>query len=459
MLGLSTAAVTVNSALTSNTKALQATSGPGVTATYLTGPGGLVASSPAAPTLPLVVQNATAPAGSVLRGVGFRQGTYTDTAGVTPLTGAPATESNTTHGPFVSDVFYPDRLATPNYFDALTSSATTGSTRLMVTPAQYRSDAPGSATDVQRVFSSLGFALYYSGNIATYGANTPAAAAAPGFSGVSGVPSTDGRQITFSGHVVGDPAAGIQQVWITWTDPQVAAATKQWASVDLVQDATDSTLWSATLDLPSGEAAADVQFLIQAVNGVGVVGADDALGHYYRIAGADGGPAAGSTLTIGTGVPTSVRVGGSVPVSATLTDQNGAPRSGQAVTFGLGGSSIVAITNASGVASATLPVTAAPGAATLTASFGGGVGFAAARANAVDVTVLKRPTSITLQVGANGFLVTLRDATTGAGLPAHAVFVVAAGRATRWWGSSRRRRTPTGRRRSVPTRCRQPPRR
>ena len=45
----------------------------------------------------------------------------------------------------------------------------------MLTPAQYESDAPGSLTDTQRAYSSVGLRLFYSANTATYGSNTPGA--------------------------------------------------------------------------------------------------------------------------------------------------------------------------------------------------------------------------------------------------------------------------------------------
>ena len=62
--------------------------------------------NPGAPALPLEINDVSV-AGQVLRGVGFRGGSFTDTTGVTPLTGAPATELNSPHSPFVSAAFFP----------------------------------------------------------------------------------------------------------------------------------------------------------------------------------------------------------------------------------------------------------------------------------------------------------------------------------------------------------------
>ena len=135
-----------------------------MTATYLSGPNG-VATSPGAPTLPLSVTNVGA-ANTVLRGVGFLRGTYSDSTGITPLTGAPATEVSGVHSPFVSSAFWPSRLWTVNYFGGLTGSP--ASTLLDLTPAQYKSDTSGNPTDVQRTFSSVGVRLFYSNNTTTY---------------------------------------------------------------------------------------------------------------------------------------------------------------------------------------------------------------------------------------------------------------------------------------------------
>ena len=76
--------------------------------------------NPGEPALPLVAVNVTpTDAKTVLRGVGFRGGTYTDVAPMLPFSGAPTTELRGVHVPFVSPTFYPARLVTPNYFGAL----------------------------------------------------------------------------------------------------------------------------------------------------------------------------------------------------------------------------------------------------------------------------------------------------------------------------------------------------
>ena len=115
-----------------------------------------VSVSPGEPVLPKQVEDVTAPresdppSSTVLRGVGFRSGDYTDTGGTIPLTGAPAVESSTPHTSFESPVWFPQRLATPNYFDSLVSSQENGRTSLVLTPAQYRTEGATESDAVPR---------------------------------------------------------------------------------------------------------------------------------------------------------------------------------------------------------------------------------------------------------------------------------------------------------------------
>ena len=123
----------------------------------------------------------------MLRGRGTAQRpTYTDTDGITPLTGAPATETHSVHTPFVTPAFFPGRIANVNYFDAVAGAVADGTTRLMVTPAQHRSDGPASLTTTQRRYDAVGLRLFYSDNLQAYGPddNVPALAAPPSITGV-----------------------------------------------------------------------------------------------------------------------------------------------------------------------------------------------------------------------------------------------------------------------------------
>ena len=332
-LGLQVDDLDLSPELTTQTRTLTNLEGGTVTATYLTGPDG-VSVNPAEPALPLVDGNVTVP-GQVLRGVALRSATYTDTDGITPLTGAPATETHSVHTPFVTPAFFPGKIASVNYFDALTGG---GSTRLMLTPAQHRADGPGSLTTTQRQYDGVGLRLFYSSNIATYGENVPALAAPPTITDVRSV--IEGNTVTLSARVVGNPAAGIQQVFVTYTGEPGSPFHEEWASLDLTQDGDDSTLWTATLTLPAGQDADDVRYLVQAVNGVGLVGIDDNQGTYF-IPGVIPGledDLAPTRLALDAGNPDAANYGEFVTVRATLTDDAGGGLANRAVTFALGGS-------------------------------------------------------------------------------------------------------------------------
>ena len=188
-----------------------------VTASYLSGDDGVLV-NPGEPVLPLEIKNVTV-SGTVLRGVRFLGGTYSDINGVLPLTGAPVTEIRGIHAPFLSEVFYPIQPWSVNYFDALCKGIG-GVTRLMVTPAQFRSTTPGSITGILRKFTSMDFRLYYSANTQKYPPDdpngyVPAQAAAPDIASVSA--TAENGEIHFRIRVLGDPAAGIQDVWVTYT--------------------------------------------------------------------------------------------------------------------------------------------------------------------------------------------------------------------------------------------------
>ena len=394
-LNLRSADVTLNTAsLGTVQRTLTNLDGGTVTATYLTGPDG-VSVNPAEPALPLVNRNVTVP-GQVLRGVAMRSATYTDTNGITPLTGAPATETHGVHHPFVTSAFFPGRFATPNYFDALTSG---GATRLLVTPAQYRSDGPGSLTSTQRRFSSLGLKLFYSANTARYGDNVPAQAAPPSITDVQA--AVAGRVLTFSARVVGHPAAGLQQVFLTYTGQPGSPFHGSWTSLDLTQDPNDSTRWTASLTLPSDQAAADVRYQVQAVNGVGLVGVDDNHGSYFT-PGIDPGQVgtglAATTLRLTAPVPNGGDYADTVTVRATLTRTAGGALGQRAVTFAVGGSTRTVFTDGAGLATAALPLSVVTGTYALVASYEGDDATAASSTAPSPFTVTKQPTTLTLAV-------------------------------------------------------------
>ncbi len=177
-----------------------------------------------------------------------------------------------------------------------------GVTRLMVIPAQFRGDGLTEIDGTLRSFSSMDFRLFYNDNVTTYprasaaspaapAANTPALAAPPAIVQVTSITST--TTITFNVSVTSDPSVGVQEVWVTYTGA-AGPFYGSWQSLDLVQDPSDSTLWSGVLALPGGQDWQDVRFIAQAVNGVGLVTMVTNFGDYF-IPGIDPGQSTGAT--------------------------------------------------------------------------------------------------------------------------------------------------------------------
>ncbi len=393
-----------------------------VNATYYTGPDGVV-TNPAEPAIPLISKDVSV-VGKVLRGVGFRGGPYADNS-VLPLTGAATTEIRGVHAPFVSPVFFPMRLATVNYYDALSG----GDTRLLVTPAQHRAIA-GSTQSTLRLFSALDFQLFYSDNL-----GGPALSAAPSIGNVSG--AVDGNDVVFRASVSGNPAAGVQQVWVTYTGDA-----SRWASLDLVQcvrtpvqptlpaacGSEESTTWIGRLPGAASGAAA-LRFMVQAANGVGLVTLDDNLGAYFSVPVPVAGqpPVAAPTNLVLDAVAAPVVYGWSIGATATLTS-NGSPVAGRTVVFTLNAGGASAITDNTGKATVSLPVNLAPGAASLRATFAEVPGELLASAATQSLTVNKAATTLALELttGPIGARATLKDAA-GAPLGARTVYLTVTG--------------------------------
>ncbi|HSN44680.1 MAG TPA: hypothetical protein VLR88_11590, partial [Propionibacteriaceae bacterium] len=274
LLGLQSAEVNVASSTTSHAVTMnQVDPATGlstgtVTATYYSGTSGVV-TNPGEPAIPLEARDVTVP-GKVLRGIGFIGGAYADQS-VLPLTGAPAdpdTQLRGIHAGFNSPLFFPMKLATANYFDALSGG---GRTSILVTPAQHRTITGGSGTATLRLYSNMGLRLFYSGYT-----GPAATSGAPTLTDVS--TAVTGGNVTFSVRATGDPAVGVQQVWVTYTGDA-----NRWTSLDLVQDPNDSSLWSRTVPLPTPLSGRSIEFLVQAVNGLGLVTLDDSAGRLYAI--------------------------------------------------------------------------------------------------------------------------------------------------------------------------------
>jgi hypothetical protein len=386
-LGLKTYDLSVPTATQTKTLGLtNITSGTTVTASWLSGPDGVI-TNPAEPALPLAKVNVTpVDASLVLRGVGFRGGTYTDVNGIVPLTGSPTTELRGVHTPFLTPVFFPMRLSTLNYFGAL---AEKGGTSLLVTPAQHRAYDMTAGTSTRRAFSTLDFKLYYSGLTTSATNGSAALSAAPTIVHVEATPS--GAGAVFSAQVVGDPAAAIHEVWVTYT----GSSNGTWTSVNLQQcvdplpaacgSTSDSQRWMVAVpSLP-----ANMKYLVQAVNGVGLVALDDNLGAYYAIASTT--PLA-STIALTSTVPSTVAFGASPSISAKLT-ANGSPLAGKLVTMSVGGGARSGTTDSNGNVTVALPILATPGIYPLTVSFGGDGTYLPASAS-TSLTIVKAVTSL-----------------------------------------------------------------
>jgi CSLREA domain-containing protein len=392
-LGLGYADVTVSTTLTQHTVILTDTETIGsnnvetVEALYFEGGDGVLA-NPVEPVLPLEVRN-VAVVDNVLRGVGFRGGSYTDELNVLPLTGAATTEIRGVHIPFITDVFYPVQPWNLNYFATLNGSGT-GATWLNMTSAQYLTDPVDPEKGTMRTFSAMDFRLYYSNYTQTTGESAPALAAAPAIVSVSGIP--DQNLVNFSANVVGNPAAGVQEVWVTYTVcPESGSCNGQWLSVDLVQDVNDSTLWTGTLDLNTVNAE-DVRYIVQAVNGVGLVSMATNLGVYY-IPGIEGSQQSETSLSLEP-PPASGPYGTQATFSAIFKDASESPLPDRRVVFSMGGQARQAVTDSQGRATASLPLLSLPGDYEVTVFFNGTVDLLPSSASSA-FKIVKQTTSIT----------------------------------------------------------------
>ena len=317
----------------------------------LPGPGDGVLTTPGAPVLPLYAQGVKAgDAGYVLRGVGFTGGRYADST-VTPLTGAPGTELQSAHTSFSSPTFYPAQMWSANYFDALGGN---GGVTLFTTPAQHRAPAPGSDTVTLRLYDNLKLRLFYSSSLADGAKSAP-----PVIYGVTS--DLDAGETLITARVVGDPKADVQQVWVTFTEP----GSGLWQSFDLVRDDTDPSLWTGTRVLAAG-----TQFIVQAVNGFGLVSRNDNFAGYYQAGVAASTPATGVITLSG---PDSGAYGATTSATATLAS-GGAAVSGKLVTLSLGSVTRSGTTDAAGKVTLSIPLSAGAGTYPLTASFLGDAG-------------------------------------------------------------------------------------
>jgi len=324
-----------------------------VTAKWYTGSAGVTA-HPAEPVLPLETRSVGVQ-NFPLRGVGFRGGRYNDKPDLIPLTSAATTEIRGVHPAFLSDVLFPSKFWRANYFGIL-CDGDNGATRLMVNPAQFQS-YPASDSGTLRTFSRLDFRLFYSAEVQTYTqdtnndgihdtSSTPALSGPPQISNVDAW--SDPTSIRFRIQVTGNPAAGLQETWVTYTSVS-GPRNGFWSSLDLTQDPTDSRFWQGSIPR-DGSAPEDLRFVVQSVNGVGLVSFSSNLGAFFvpnQTSPPSTPPAAASVELLSP--PTSGTYGQRISVQARLTS-GGSPVPNQLMSFHLGGLQSRALTGADGIA-------------------------------------------------------------------------------------------------------------
>ncbi len=361
-----------------------------VTASYFVGSDGLV-TTPGEPIRPLESFNVSRPGDGFVRGIGFRGGLYHDLAGFLPFTGAPATETRGVHGLFSTEVFYPIRPWNLNQTGEL--YGTSGISRLNVFPTQFISDGPVSPTGTLRGFDQMQFTIFYCP------ATTPAALSNP--PAINAVASTvDASAVTFSVDVAATVSVGVQEVWVTYTGLPGSPFYGRWQSLTLRAPAGATGLGTWTGSLPLlGANAGQIRYMVQAVNGLGGVAQSTNFGRYFKpgnstLDGIGGVVGATTKLSLVGLVPSAGEYRSSLPLQAKLTDGSDQPLVGKLIQFQLGPVSESALTDASGIAAATLVLGTRPDAYTLEANFAGEVAYK----NGTDsrpFTVTKLPTQLT----------------------------------------------------------------
>lgn len=403
--GLTVGTLNVNPSLTSKNVALTGAGGAAsTTATYLTGADGNLIKS-GEPFLPLELRNVKVN-GTVLRGVGFFGGTYTDSApNITPLMSTPSNELRGVRRNFKSNVFFPRKTWNVNYFSALQDTVN-GITRLAITPAQYVSSPPDSTTTVLRSYSNLNFRLYYSNNpapeVAQLGAPTIASVQA----------LVDGsNNINFTVNITG---AKTQEAWITYTSVNPGDGNYgKWQSFFLTGPTTN---WTGTLAGVSN--VSDLRFMVQAAGPGGLVSLDDNAGKYYSAPVVTGAIVSKpNTMLSFVNPPTSGSYGSTASFTVKLMGADGTFPSGKTVNFSLGLRSAKATTDANGVATATFDLTQlSPQQYNLSASFAETTDYKASAAfTSFTITPLATQLTLTPQPAGqygnqNPFIATLKDA-------------------------------------------------
>ncbi len=428
-VGLSAAELPLGSQLTQNTKSLvNISTNSNITTTYFSGKDGVVA-RPFEPLLPKEINDVTV-GGKVLRGIAMTGGSYVDQT-VIPLTSSVSIETSGIHQSYNSDVFYPNQTWSANYFDAVKG----GSTRLITTPAQYRSTSTGSIDGTLRTYPTMNFRLYYLPSTWPAGSAAQRAAAlspSPQVYGASG--EKTGGNLTFRVNARTDGSAGTQAVWVLYTATS-GPLFGNWAKLDLARDANDPNSWVSTVALGTGTPAANIRFMVQAVNGAGVPTLETNLGSFYTPidTGAPVPPPAVATQLSFATVPSSVGYLQSGTYKAVLSNTGtSAGLAGKTVIFDIAGQQVAATTNSAGEATVTAAPAIPTGSYTVSATFRGDTAFLSSTAATRSFVVVKdsttlslTPPSSTVSIGSPaGIKAALRDSSSGPLGGKSVVFVV-----------------------------------
>ena len=360
-----------------------------VIASYYTGTDGF-ASIPAEPVRPLESFNVSRPLDGFVRGVGFRGGQYLELGGFIPYNGAPATETRGVHGRFLTDVFYPARPWNLNQIGEVCDAG--GISVFTAFPTQFLSDGPEAITGTLRRYTQMSYSVFYCPEVSAVALSNP-----PAINVVSS--SVSGDDVHFSVQVSATGAAGVQEVWVTYTGLPGSPYFGTWQSLTLdgPPDPAGIGAWTGTLSLPPGSDPAKVRFMVQAVNGIGAVALNTNFGRTFKAGTSTlDGVVVGNTptqLVLSASNPTGGLYREFRTVQATLT--NAVPLAGRLILFRIGPIAKSAITDASGVASATMLLNTRPDIYSLETSFAGDADHQGSAADA-SFTVFKMPTQLTL---------------------------------------------------------------
>ena len=143
---------------------------------------------------------------------------------------------------------------------------------------------------------------------------------------------------------------------------------------------------------PDGRLSTQIDFMVQAVNGFGLVGVSDVGGAFHQAFIGTTTPRTPTSLGLASTPITGV-YGGTASVTATLSPA----ASGKQVVFSIGNVVRSATTNIAGQATAQVPLTVSPGVQQLTANFAGDA-TSLPSGDAREFTISKASTTLTLSV-------------------------------------------------------------